>query len=115
LIRVNGVGFEVVGVLPESGQGGFGNPDNTILIPLSTAQTRLGRAGAFRGSLRVSNIYVEVDDQSNMNAVSSQITEVLRERHRLGDEYRNDFNIQNQAQLLEFGNTMATTLTAFLG
>jgi putative ABC transport system permease protein len=115
IIRVNGISFEVVGVLPESGQGGFGNPDNTVLIPLSTAQTRLGRAGAFRGSLRVSNIYVEVDDQSNMNAVSSQITEVLRERHRLGDEYRNDFNIQNQAQLLEFGNTMATTLTAFLG
>lgn len=115
MVRIGGVGFEVVGVLPESGQGGFGNPDNSVLIPLSTAQTRLGRAGAFRGSLRVSNIYVEVDDQSNMNAASNQITAVLRERHRLGDEYRNDFNIQNQAQLLEFGNTMATTLTAFLG
>jgi putative ABC transport system permease protein len=115
MVRLNGISFEVVGVLPESGQGGFGNPDNTVLIPLSTAQTRLSRAGAFRGSLRVSNVYVEVDDQSNMNTVSNEITAVLRERHRLGDEYRNDFNIQNQAQLLEFGNTMATTLTAFLG
>jgi putative ABC transport system permease protein len=114
-IRINGTSFEVIGVMPESGQGGFGNPDNTILIPLSTAQTRLGRAGAFRGSLRVSNIYVEVDSQENMDTASARITAALRERHRLGDEYRNDFNIQNQAQLLEFGNTMATTLTAFLG
>jgi putative ABC transport system permease protein len=114
-VRINGISFEVIGVLPESGQGGFGNPDNTVLVPLSTAQTRLGNAGAFRGSLKVSSIYVEVDNQNNMDAVSDQVTAVLRENHRLGDEYKNDFTIQNQAQLLEFGNTMATTLTAFLG
>ncbi|MFN8458754.1 MAG: ABC transporter permease [Anaerolineae bacterium] len=114
-VRINGITFEVVGVLPESGQGGFGNPDDMVFIPLTTAQTRLGNAGAFRGSLKVSTIYLEVDNQDNMEAVSEQVTAVLRERHRLGDEYKNDFTIQNQAQLLEFGNTMATTLTAFLG
>jgi putative ABC transport system permease protein len=115
MVRINGISFEVVGVLAESGQGGFGNPDNTVLIPLTTAQTRLDSAGAFRGSLKVSSIYVQVDNQDNMDAVSNQVTAVLRQNHRLGDEYKNDFNIQNQAQLLEFGNTMATTLTAFLG
>jgi putative ABC transport system permease protein len=114
-VRVNGIRFEVIGVLPESGQTGFGNPDNTMLVPLSTAQTRLGNSGAFRGSLKVSNIYVEVDSQDNMDLVEDQVAAVLRERHRLGTEYKNDFNIQNQAQLLEFGDTMATTLTAFLG
>ncbi len=115
MVRISGINFEVIGVLPESGQGGFGNPDTTVLVPLSTAQTRLGSSGAFRGSLKVSSIYVEVDSQDNMDAASDQVTAVLRERHRLGTEYKNDFNIQNQAQLLEFGNTMATTLTAFLG
>lgn len=114
-VRVNGIRFEVIGVLPESGQGGFGNPDNTILIPISTAQTRLGNSGAFRGSLKISSIYVEVDSQDNMDLAEAQVTAVLREQHRLGTEYKNDFNIQNQAQLLEFGDTMATTLTAFLG
>ncbi|MCL4294937.1 MAG: ABC transporter permease [Anaerolineae bacterium] len=114
-VRINGVNFEVIGILPESGEGGFGNPDNTALIPLTTAQTRLGKAGAFRGSLKVSTIYIEVDSQDNMDAAAEQVTAVLRERHRLGDEYKNDFRITNQAQLLEFSNTMATTLTAFLG
>lgn len=114
-IRMNGLTFEVIGVLPESGEGGFGNPDNTALVPLTTAQTRLDKAGAFRGSLKISNIYIEVDDQNNMDAAEAQVTAVLRERHRLGDEYKNDFRISNQAQLLEFSNTMATTLTAFLG
>ena len=114
-VRINGIGFEVIGVLPESGQGGFGNPDTMVLVPISTAQTRLDNAGAFRGSLKVGSIYIEVDSQDNMDAVSDQVTAVLRENHRLGDEYKNDFDIQNQAQMLEFGNTMATTLTAFLG
>jgi putative ABC transport system permease protein len=114
-IRINGITFEVIGVLPESGEGGFGNPDNTVLIPLTTAQTRLDKAGAFRGSLKVSTIYIEVDSQNNMDAAAAQVTVVLRERHRLGDEYKNDFRITNQAQLLEFSNTMASTLTAFLG
>ncbi len=115
MVRINGVSFEVVGVLPQSGQGGFGNPDNEVLIPLSTAQTRLGKARAFRGSLMVSLIFLQVDTQENMDAVSDQTTAVLRELHRLGDEYADDFGIFNQAQLLEFGNTIATALTAFLG
>jgi putative ABC transport system permease protein len=114
-IRINGISFEVVGVLAESGQSGFGNPDNMVFVPLTTAQTRLGSAGAFRGSLKVSNIYIQVDTQANMDAASTQVTAVLRERHRLGDEYKNDFRIMNQAQLLAFSNSMATTLTAFLG
>jgi putative ABC transport system permease protein len=114
-VRINGILFEVIGVLPESGQGGFGNPDSAVLIPLSTAQTRVGNSGAFRGSLKVSAVYLKVDLQSNMDAAAEQVTAVLRERHRLGDEYKNDFNIMNQAQLLEFSDTMATTLTAFLG
>ncbi len=114
-IRINGLTFEVIGMLPTSGEGGFGNPDNTALVPIGTAQTRLDKAGAFRGSLKVSNIYIQVDTQDNMDAAEEQVTAVLRERHRLGDEYKNDFRISNQAQLLEFSNTMTTTLTAFLG
>jgi putative ABC transport system permease protein len=114
-IRIGGISFEVIGILPESGESGFGNPDNMVLIPLTTAQTRLGNAGAFRGSLKVSTIYVEVDAQSNMDAASDQVTAVLRECHRLGDEYKNDFRIMNQAQLLEFSSSMSTTLTVFLG
>jgi putative ABC transport system permease protein len=114
-IRINGLTFEVIGVLPVSGEGGFGNPDNTALVPISTAQTRLDKSGAFRGSLKVSTIYIEVDSQDNMDAAEDQVIAVLRERHRLGDEYKNDFRISNQAQLLEFSTTMATTLTAFLG
>ncbi|GIK38735.1 MAG: hypothetical protein BroJett011_25680 [Chloroflexota bacterium] len=115
-VRINGVSFEVIGLLEKKGQAGFGgDQDSVILIPITTAQTRLDNAGAFRGSLVVSSLYLQVDTQENMNAVSDQVTAVMRERHRLGDEYQNDFTIINQAQLLEFGNNIAAGLTAFLG
>jgi putative ABC transport system permease protein len=115
-VRINGVSFEVIGLLEEKGQAGFGgDQDSVMLIPITTAQTRLDNAGAFRGSLIISGIYVQVDAPENMDSVSDQVTEVMRERHRLGDEYQNDFTIINQAQLLEFANTFATGLTAFLG
>ena len=116
IVRINGVSFEVIGVLEEKGQAGFGDDqDNVVLIPITTAQTRLDSAGAFRGSLIIDGIYVQVDSPENMQSVDAQVTEVLRERHRLGDEYQNDFTIINQAQLLEFAESFATELTAFLG
>jgi putative ABC transport system permease protein len=65
--------------------------------------------------LLISGIYVQVDSPENMDPVSDQVTAAMRERHRLGDEYQNDFTIINQAQLLEFANSFATGLTAFLG
>ncbi len=115
-IRINGIPFEVIGVLEEKGQSGFGgDQDSVVLIPLSTAQTRLGSARAYRGDLTVSTIYVQVDNRENMEAVSGQVTEAMRQQHRLGQEYEDDFTIINQAQLLQFAGGIAAGLTAFLG
>lgn len=115
-VRLNGVSFEVVGVLEERGQTGFGpNQDNVIVIPITTAQTRLGNSGAHRGSLIVSSISIQAASQESMEQITEQITEVMRARHRLNEEDLDDFTITSQSQLLEFGNTFATGLTLFLG
>jgi putative ABC transport system permease protein len=50
-----------------------------------------------------------------MKDVSDQITALLRERHNLGNEYKNDFSILNQAQLLALFQSFSTGLTLFLG
>ncbi len=115
-IKINGIPFEVIGVLEEKGQGGFGgDEDSAVLIPISTAQTRLSNAGTFRGDLVVSTIFIQADNRENMDALSERATQVLRESHRLSDEYEDDFTIINQAQLLQFASGIATGLTAFLG
>jgi putative ABC transport system permease protein len=50
-----------------------------------------------------------------MDSVSSQIDTVMRDQHRIGLEDEKDFTIINQAELLQFGNSIAAGLTAFLG
>lgn len=115
-IRLKGVPFEVIGVLEEQGQSGFGpNQDNLALIPISTAQTRLESAGAHRGSLIVSVIYLQAESLESMDSISTQLTALMRQRHDLLDEELDDFTITTQAQLLEFGSSIAAGLTAFLG
>lgn len=117
MIRIDGIPFEVVGILEEKGQSGFGQnqTDNGILIPISTAQTRLGNAGSHRGSLIVSTIFIQATSQERMETITEQIEVVMRERHNLTDEEDNDFTVTSQAELLEFGNTITAGLTAFLG
>src|SRR4030081_3995744 len=41
-VRIGGFLFEVIGVLASKGNaGGFGNPDDQVLIPITTAQFRV--------------------------------------------------------------------------
>ena len=42
-MRIEGQPFRVIGVLESKGGSGFGNQDDRILVPLTTAQTRLLR------------------------------------------------------------------------
>lgn len=115
-IRLQGVPFEVIGVLEEMGQSGFGpSQDNVILIPISTGQTRLGSSGSHRGSLIVSAIYLQATSQEQMEQISTQLTALMRARHGLAQAELDDFTITTQAQLLEFGSSIAAGLTAFLG
>ncbi|HRV93837.1 MAG TPA: ABC transporter permease [Anaerolineae bacterium] len=117
MIRIGGIPFEVIGVLEEKGQSGFGTneTDNGIFIPISTAQTRLGSAGSHHGSLIVSTIFVQATSQDRMDAITEQINTVMRDRHKLLDEETDDFTVTSQAELLAFGNTITAGLTAFLG
>ncbi len=115
-VRLKGIPFEVIGVLEEQGQSGFGpSQDNIVLIPITTAQTRLENAGARRGSLIVSTIYLQAESLDRMEEISSQVTRLMRERHTLLEADTDDFTITTQAQLLEFGNSFTAGLTAFLG
>ncbi|MEW5959203.1 MAG: ABC transporter permease [Chloroflexota bacterium] len=115
LVKLNGVPFEVIGVLAEKERGIFGDENNKVLVPISTAQTRLFSAGTFRGSQIVSAIYVQVTSPERMESVSNQIDAVLRQQHRLKLADEKDFTIINQAELLRFGNSIAAGLTVFLG
>jgi len=111
-VRVAGQPFRVVGILKKEGGSGFGpSPDDQILIPLTTAQTRLMSRSVKN---QVDTIYVSAIDADSVKMAEEEVTNILRDRHNinLGE---NDFSILTQELFLDFASTITGVFTIFLG
>ena len=109
--RIAGQPFRVIGVLKAKGGSGFGNQDDRVIIPLTTAQTRLVQR---RERDAVDVIQAQAIDSDNVEAATEQISEVLRTRHRteIGVD---DFTIFSQDSILGAVQQITGVLTIFLG
>lgn len=113
-VKINGVSYEVVGVLSESGLGFGGNPDTTVFIPLTTAQSRLYPERTRTGAKAVSTIFAQAVSEELADEAITEVTEILREQHRITYAGEDDFSIFSQTDLLATFDTVTATLTAFL-
>ncbi len=113
-VRINNTPFRVVGIMEEKG-GTFADQDNTVFVPLTTAQIRLFSTRAPNGEYRVSYILVEAVSEDRMDAAAEQIRAVLRERHRIAFEDEDDFIVLSQADLIQTFGNITDVLTIFLG
>jgi len=114
-VSINGVKFEVVGLLELEGSS-IGSPDDTIYIPLETGYAKLfGDTANHNGKKTVNSILISVTSSDNMDAVSAQAEYILRRAHELKPAEEIDFNVMSQADTLETLNTVTQTLTIFLG
>jgi putative ABC transport system permease protein len=108
-IQIRGIPFEIVGVLSEKGSaGGFGNPDEQILIPLQTARYRI------MGTDRLRSITVDAADLNQMTLAMIEIERVLRREHKIRPGADNDFQIRNQADILATFQQTTETFTYLL-
>jgi putative ABC transport system permease protein len=110
-IRVNGQPFRVIGVLASKGGSGFGSQDDRVLIPLTTAQSRL-RQGGERDT--VSMIEVQAASSDLVSQATSEVSQILRVRHRTAIGL-DDFTTFSQDQLLSTASSILGVLTIFLG
>jgi putative ABC transport system permease protein len=114
-VSVNGIKFEVVGVLESKGSG-FGSSDDAVFIPLQTGYAKLfGSTATFNGKKTIDNIYVSVETTEMMDTVSAQIEYMIRRSHKIAASDELDFSVQNQTDTLETLSSITGTLTAFLG
>jgi putative ABC transport system permease protein len=113
-IRVDNVSLRVIGVLAPKGSGGFGNSDDVVFVPLTTAQTRLNRSQTARGGNTVTQINVQLTDASaaTSDAAGANITSLLLERHRKTEP---DFTVRSQEDLLATASSISGFITVFLG
>lgn len=114
-VRINAQPFQVVGVLAEAGGFGRNTPDEQAYVPIGLAQGRLFNAARYRGEYTVTSISVQAASAEQVDAAQRQIESTLRLRHNLKADVDNDFNLFNQASLLETASDIAQTLTVFLG
>jgi putative ABC transport system permease protein len=114
-VRINGQPFQVVGVLEQSGGFGPFSNDNRAFMPIEVAQQQLFNAPRYRGEYTVSSINIQVVSENQVDAAQRQIETTLRLLHNLRADQGNDFEIFNQASLLETAADISQTLTIFLG
>jgi putative ABC transport system permease protein len=114
-VRIGDALFQVIGVLEASGSSGFGSSDSQVFVPINVAHGRLFNASRYRGSYTLSSISVKVANEDELNGTEMQIEQVLRLRHGLGTDDDNDFQISNQADLLDMASSVSGTLSGLLG
>jgi putative ABC transport system permease protein len=114
-VRINGEPFQVVGVLEETGGFGRTTPDTRAYVPIEVAQGRLFNAPRYRGEYTLSSINIQVVSDDQTEAAKQQIETTLRLRHNLRADQENDFEVFDQASLLETVADISQTLTVFLG
>jgi putative ABC transport system permease protein len=114
-IRIGDALFQVVGVLKKSGSSGFGSSDSQVFVPINVAHGRLFNTARYRGSYIISSISVKVASEDQLDSTETQIEQVLRLRHGLGKDDDNDFQINNQADLLDMASSVSGSLSALLG
>ncbi|MDE2968730.1 MAG: ABC transporter permease [Chloroflexota bacterium] len=112
-IKIGGRPFEVVGLLEPKGGTGFGNQDDRILVPVSTAYYRLGAQRTPGGEITVQNINVQIASEDVSDAATEQISGILRLRHRITDE--DDFTVTSQVETIETLEETTQTFVIFLG
>jgi len=110
IIRMKGVPFRVLGVLDKKGGSAMGqDQDDLICVPYTTAQKRL------MGVTYIGNIIVSAVSPQAIGRATEEIRALLRQRHRLGRDQDDDFQVRSQQDIANTATQMSGVLTVLLG
>ena len=108
-IRVQNLPFQVVGVMARKGQDQQGrDQDDIAFTPYTTVQNKI------LGSPRVQVAFVSAVSADATYTAQDQITDLLRQRHKLGPNEPNDFTVRNMSDIAEAANETNSTMTLLL-
>jgi putative ABC transport system permease protein len=114
-IRIDGIPFRVIGVMAEKGGSSFGDEDDVIFIPISTAQRRLFQTRNQQGDYLVDIVFMTAVSEELMDAAALQATEILREQHDIRFRDEDDFQVITQNEVLDAFSRITSAVTLFLG
>ena len=108
-IRIKDIPFRVVGVMSVKGGSGWGgDTDDTVIIPVTTAQRKL------MGITHVNNITTSVVSENQVATATEQITELMRQRHKIRPGMPDDFFIRTQLDAASTADQTSQVMTMLL-
>ena len=112
-IRIDNQSFQVIGVLDNEGQSfDVGDIGEVVMVPISTARVTLVRTPTPRS---VQYIVVQSKTTEGLNDMVADISDLIRDRHRIRADDQDDFRIVNFGEFAKSGEAIATGLSIALG
>ncbi len=108
-IQIGAARFKVTGVLVPKGQTASGNDsDDIILVPYTTASTRLS------GRPRIPQILASAPSGAEIAAAQEEIRTLLRESHHIQNGDEDDFTVRNQTELAATAESSTQVMTLLM-
>ncbi|MBI5575838.1 MAG: ABC transporter permease [Deltaproteobacteria bacterium] len=113
IVRIKRIPFTVVGILERKGQSPQGqDQDDVVAVPITTSQkklfgtTHIGMVGV---------ILVQAAGPDSVKEAEKQVSDLLRQRHRIGPAQDPDFSIRNLSEMLAVAEASTRVMSLLLG
>ena len=111
-IRIKNIPFEIVGVLESKGANLFGtDQDNVVLAPYTTIKERL--SGSTFNNVDV--VLMSACSTERMTDAQEEVTQLLRQRHRIRNGVEDDFAVHNMAEIADMLRIVTLVMSLLLG
>jgi putative ABC transport system permease protein len=109
-IRYKNIPFRIIGVLGEKGDNSFGqDQDDLLLAPYTTVQKRI------LAIEHIQAIYTSAVSEDKTDEAITELTTLLRKRHKITNPDDDDFRVMSQSELVKTFTSISDILTALLG
>ena len=113
IVRIKKIPFTVIGVLERKGQSPQGtDQDDTIYVPLRTAQRNLVRA---QHTNNVGALMVQAKSKELLDKAEEEINSLLTQRHRITNGKDPDFTTRNLSEILAVAEQSSKAMSLLLG
>jgi putative ABC transport system permease protein len=109
VLRIRNAPFTIVGLLASKGASMMGDQDDVVIVPYTSAMVRLTHDTTFR------SLNVQAANADVLTDVQTQITQLLRQRHRIGEGKDDDFMVRTQKEVTEMATSTSKVMTLLLG
>src|SRR6185369_16922215 len=108
-MRIRNLPFRVIGVLSTKGQNQYGqDQDDTVIVTYTAALKKM------LSRTDINQVMVSAISPSATFTAEKQITDLLRQRHKLGANQENDFFVRNLADVAEIADAQSKIMTNLL-